>query len=120
MERLLYVGIGGLRLGDRAAESFRRAYQVRAGLGLHSVHNLTAHGLLRRFVKEGKPKKGFMCVPRRTCADLASLPQVSPDEAVEECREHDQRDDDVGAISEGFNQVVMSMSHALLYSSSGQ
>jgi hypothetical protein len=69
MERLLYVGIGGLLLGDRADESFRHPYQVRAGLSLHFVQDLTAHGLLRRIRKE--TKRRAPCTRRGTRARLA-------------------------------------------------
>jgi hypothetical protein len=99
MGRLLYVGIGGLILRGGSAEFFRHPYQVRAGLSLHFVHDLTAHCLLRRIGKESKPKKGSMYAPRRTCAPLASPSQIPPNEAVQENREHDQSGDDVGAIA---------------------
>jgi hypothetical protein len=98
MERLLYIGLGGLLLGDGAAESFRHPYQVRAGLSLQCVQNLTAHCLLRRIGKKSKPKKGSMYAPRRTCAPLASPSQIPPNEAVQEHREYNQSGDDVGAI----------------------
>src|SRR2546426_8103423 len=99
MEKLLYVGIGGLLLGDRAAECFRHPYQVRAGLGLHVVHDLTAHYLLRRIGKGGKPRKASMYSLRRKCVPLASPSQITPKEAVQEYSEHDQGDYDVGAIA---------------------
>jgi hypothetical protein len=99
MERLLYVSIGGLLLGDRTAEYFRPAYQFCAGFSLHVVHDLTAHCLLRRIGKEGKPRKASMYSLRRTCAPLALPSQISPKEAVQEHSEHDQGDDDVGAIA---------------------
>src|SRR5215471_7366563 len=98
MGRLLYVGIGGLLLRDRAAESFRHPYQVRAGLRLHFVQDLTALHWLRCIGKESK-KKGSMYAPRRSCAPLASPSQIPPNEAVQEHREHEQRDHDVGAIA---------------------
>jgi hypothetical protein len=84
MERLLYVSIGGLLLGDRTAEYFRPAYQFCAGFSLH---------------KEGKPRKASMYSLRRTYAPLALPSQISPKEAVQEYSEHDQGDDDVGAIA---------------------
>ena len=99
MERLLYVSIGGLLLGDRAAEFFRHPYQFCAGFSLHFVHDLTAHYLLRRIGKGGKPRKASMYSLRRKCAPLASPSQISPKEAVQEHSENDQGDDDIGAIS---------------------
>jgi hypothetical protein len=55
LERLLYLGIGRLLLGDRTVECCRQASQVGAGFSRHVVHDLTAPCVLRRI---GKGPKG--------------------------------------------------------------
>src|SRR5262245_44109689 len=77
MGKLLYVGIGGLQLEDRTVEFFHQPSQVRAGLSRHFVLDLTAHCLLKRVGKEGKPEKASMYVRKRVSAPLASPSQTS-------------------------------------------